>query len=158
MLWLTKGVSIRLLARTAGRTWARCCSGRAIRNSESLRGLRGTLQERRGRGKARAFAGPPSRADVSDGSESFAVSKPCGRWLWLGSRQSRADVSDGSEGFAVPKPCGRIGRERRLCRVKAVRSMAMARFAPKPCGRADGSEGFVVSKPCRRVDRPGGRG
>ena len=40
---------------------------------------------------------PPSRADVSDGSEGFAVSKPCGR----------ADISDGSEGFAVPKPCGR---------------------------------------------------
>ena len=62
---------------------------------------------------------PPSRADVSDGSESFAVSKPCERWLWLdrakavrtmaraGSHQSRADVSDGSEGFAVSKPCGR---------------------------------------------------
>ena len=35
----------------------------------------------------------------------------------------------------APKPCGRIGRERKLCRVKAVRTMAMARFAPKPCGR-----------------------
>ena len=50
----------------------------------------------------------------------------------------------------APKPCGRIGRERRLCRVKAVRTsgqerrlcrvkavrtMAMARFAPKPCGQ-----------------------
>ena len=66
-------------------------------------------------------------ADVSDGSESFAVSKPCGGWLWLGSRQSRADVSDGSEGFAVPKPCGRIGREWRLCRVKAVRTSRQAR-------------------------------
>ena len=65
---------------------------------------------------------PPSRADISDGSESFAVSKPCGRWLWLGSRQSRVDISDGSEGLAVPKPCRRIGRERRLCRVKAVRT------------------------------------
>ena len=67
--------------------------------------------------------------------------------------QSRADESDGSEGFVVLKPCGRIGRERRLCRVKAVRSMAMARFAPKPCRRADRSEGFVVSKPCRRIGR-----
>ena len=141
MLWLTKGVSIRLLARTAGRTWVRCCSGRAIRNSESLRELRGTLQERRGRGKARALPGPlavrtyrtgakalpcQSRADESDGSEGFVGSKPCGRWLRLGSRQSRADVSDGSEGFAVPKPCGRIGRERRLCRVKAVRTSGQA--------------------------------
>ena len=42
-------MSIRLLARTAGRTRARCCSGRTVRNSESLRGLRDTLQERRGR-------------------------------------------------------------------------------------------------------------
>ena len=58
MLWLTKDVSIRLLARTAGRTWVRCCSGRTVRNSESLRGLRCTLQERRGRGKARALLGP----------------------------------------------------------------------------------------------------
>ena len=124
---LTKGVSIRLLARTAGRTWARCCSGKTVRNSESLRGLRCTLQERRGRGKARALPGPPGRADVSDGSESFAMSKPCGRWLWLGSRQSRADVSDGSEGFAVPKPCGRIGRERRLCRAKAVQTSGQER-------------------------------
>ena len=33
MLWLTKGVSIRLLARTAGRTWVRCCSGRTVRNN-----------------------------------------------------------------------------------------------------------------------------
>ena len=65
----------------------------------------------------------PSRADVSDGSESFAVSKPCGRWLWLGSRQCRADVSDGNEGFVVSKPCGRIGRERRLCSVKAERGL-----------------------------------
>ena len=58
MLWLTKGVSIGLLTRTAGRTWVRCCSSRTVRNSESLRGLRCTLQERRGRGKARALLGP----------------------------------------------------------------------------------------------------
>ena len=32
-----------------------------------------------------------------------------------------------------------------------MQTMAMARFAPKPCGRADGSEGFVVSKPCGRI-------
>ena len=44
MLWLIKGVSIWLLARTG----VRCCSGRTVLNSESLRGLRGTLQERRG--------------------------------------------------------------------------------------------------------------
>ena len=58
MLWLTKDVSIRLLARTAGHTWVRCCSSRTVRNSESLRGLRCTLQERWGRGKARALLGP----------------------------------------------------------------------------------------------------
>ena len=112
---LTKGVSIRLLARTAGRTWARCCRGRTVRNSESLRGLRCTLQERRGRGKARALPGPlavrtyrtgakalpcQSRADESDGSEGFAVPKPCGRWLWLGSRQSRADERTGAKALS----------------------------------------------------------
>ena len=55
-----------------------------------------------------------SHVDVSDGSESFAVSKPCGRWLRLGrakavrtlamagSRQSRADVG---YGWVAPKPC-----------------------------------------------------
>ena len=123
MLWLTKGVSIRLLARTAGRTWVRCCSGRTVRNSESLRGLRCTLQERWGRGKVRALLGPlavrtyrtgvkalscQSRADESEG---FVVSKPCGR-------------ADKSEGFVGSKPCG---RERRLCRVKAVRTSGQER-------------------------------
>ena len=43
-----------------------------------------------------------------------------------------------------------------FCRVKAVRTMAMARFAPKPCGRADESEGFVGSKPCGRADKSEG--
>ena len=53
-----------------------------------------------------------SRADVSDGSEGFAVSKPCGRWLWLGrakavrtvtmagSRQSRVEERTGQEAEA----------------------------------------------------------
>ena len=41
-----------------------------------------------------------SRADESDGSEGFVVSKPCGRWLWLGSRQSRADERTGQEAEA----------------------------------------------------------
>ena len=118
MLWLTKDVSIRLLARTAGRTWVRCCSGRTVRNSESLRGLRCTLQERWGRGKARALLGP------------LAV-----RTYWTGvkalSCQSRADErtrakalsgqsrADKSEGFVGSKPCG---QERRLCRVKDERT------------------------------------
>ena len=122
-MWLTRGVSIRLLARTAGRTWVRCCSGRTVRNSESLRGLRCTLQERWGRGKARALLGPlavrtgvkalscQSRADESEG---FVVSKPCGR-------------ADKSEGFVGSKPCGQIRRERRLCRVKAVRTSRQER-------------------------------
>ena len=121
MLWLTKGVSIRLLARTAGRTWVRCCSGRTVCNSESLRGLRCTSQERWGRGKARALLGPLavrtyrtgakalSCQSHADKSEGFVRSKPCGR-------------ADKSEGFVGSKPCGRIGRERRLYRVKAVRT------------------------------------
>ena len=33
--WVNRGVSIELLARTASRTWARCCNARAVRNSES---------------------------------------------------------------------------------------------------------------------------
>ena len=65
----------------------------------------------------------------------------------------------------APKPCGRIGRERKLCRVKAVRTMAMARFAPKPCGRigrerrlcrAKAVRSMAMArfapKPCRRAD------
>ena len=183
MLWLTKGVSIRLLARTAGHTWVRCCSGRTVRNSESLRGLRDTLQERRGRGKARALLGPlavrtyrtgakalsgqsraddgygyipakavwtyqtgvkalsgQSRADESDGSKGFAVPKPCGRWLWLGSCQSRADErtyrtgvkasrqvrrrADRREGEQTGAKASR--QARRLCRVKAVRTSGQA--------------------------------
>ena len=41
--------SIWLLARTASRTWARCCNARVVRNSESLRGLDAALLECRGR-------------------------------------------------------------------------------------------------------------
>ena len=144
MLWLTKDISIRLLARTAGRTWVRCCSSRTVRNSESLRGLRCTLQERRGRGKARALLGPlavrtyrtgvkalscQSRADESEG---FVGSKPCGR-------------ADKCEGFVVSKPCGRAHRSEGF-------------VGSKPCGRSDGNEGFVGSKPCGRADRPEGQG
>ena len=144
MLWLTKGLSIRLLARTAGRTWVRCCSGRTVRNGESLRGLRCTFQERRGRGKARALLGPlavrtyrtgvkalscQSRADESEG---FVVSKPWGR-------------ADGNEGFVGSKPCGRADGNEGF-------------VGSKPCGRTDGNEGFVGSKPCGRADWPEGRG
>ena len=78
MLWLTKGVSTRLLARTAGRTWVRCCSGWTVCNSELLRGLRCTLQERRGRGKARALLGPLAVRTYRTGAKAL----PC---------QSRAD-------------------------------------------------------------------
>ena len=45
---LTGGVSIWLLARTASRTSARCCNARAVRNSESSRGLHAALLERLG--------------------------------------------------------------------------------------------------------------
>ena len=62
--------------------------------------------------------------------------------------QSRADVSDGSEGFALSKPYGRIGQERRLCRVKAVRTMAKAEPRQSRADVSDGNEGFAVSKPC----------
>ena len=69
MLWLTKGVLIRLLARTG----VRCCSGRAIRNSESFRELRGTLQERQGRGKARALPDPLAMGTYQTGAKAL----PC---------------------------------------------------------------------------------
>ena len=129
MLWLTKDVSIRLLARTAGRTWVRCCSGRTVRNRESLRGLRCTLQERWGRGKARALLGPLAVRTYRRGVKALSC-------------QSRADES---EGFVGSKPCGRSdGNEGFVW--------------SKPCGRADKSEGFVGSKPCGRADRPEGRG
>ena len=141
MLWLTWGVSTWSLARTAGRTWVRCCSGRTVRNSESLRGLRCTLQERRGRGKARALLGPLAvrmyRTGVKALScQSRADERTRAKALLY---QSRADKSEGNEGFVGSKPCGRerrlcrvkakrtSGRERRLCRVKAVRTSGQVR-------------------------------
>ena len=129
MLWLTKDESIRLLARTAGRTWVRCCSGRTVCNSESLRGLRCTLQERGGRGKARALLGPLVVRTYRTGVKALSC-------------QSRADES---EGFVVSKPCGRADKSEGF-------------VGSKPCGRADGNEGFVGAKPCGRADRPEGRG
>ena len=44
-------MSIWLLARTASRTWARCCNARAVRKNESLRGLDAVLRERRGQSR-----------------------------------------------------------------------------------------------------------
>ena len=129
MLWLTKDVSIRLLARTAGRTWVRCCSGRTVRNSESLRGLRCTLQERWGRGKARALLGPLAVRTYRTGVKALSC-------------QSRADES---EGFVVSKPCERADKSEGF-------------VGSKLCGRSDVNESFVGSKPCGRSDRPEGRG
>ena len=106
MLWLTKGVSIRLLARTAGRTWVRRCSGRTVRNSESLRGLRCTLQERRGLGKARALLGPLAVRTYRTWAKALSGPKPCGR-------------ADKSEGFVGSKAVRTSGQERRLCRVQS---------------------------------------
>ena len=108
MLWLTKGVSIGLLTRTMGRTWVRCCSGRTVRNSESLRGLRCTLQERRGRGKARALLGPLAVRTYRTGVKAL-------------SSQSRANERTRAKLCRV-KAVRTSGRERRLCRVKAVRA------------------------------------
>ena len=85
--------------------------------------------------------------------------------------QSRPDVSDGSDGCVAPKLYGRIGRELRLCRVKAVRTIAKANQR-RSC--TDDIEGFAVLKPYghigrklrlsrakalhKRADRPGGQG
>ena len=102
MLWLTRGVSIRLLARTAGRTWVRCCSGRTVRNSEALRGLRCTLQERWGRGKARALLGPLAVRTYRTGvkalsSQSRADERTRAKAL---SGQSRADERTGAKALS----------------------------------------------------------
>ena len=108
---LTGGVLIGFLARTAGRTWAGCCSGRTVRNSESLRGLRCTVQERRVRGKARALLGPLAVRTYRTGTKAL----PC---------QSRAD---NGYGYVRAKAVRTSGRERRLCRVKAVRASGQER-------------------------------
>ena len=63
-------MSIWLLARTASRTWARCCNARAVRNSESLRGLHATLRERRGRNQCWQFGRVES-------SELVTKNEPC---------------------------------------------------------------------------------
>ena len=117
MLWLTKDAPIRLLSRTAGRTWVRCCRGRTARNSESLRGLRYTLQERRGRGKARALLGPLAVRTYLTGTKAL----PC---------QSRADERTRAKALPCPKPCGRADENEGFA-------------VSKPCERADENEGFV---------------
>ena len=122
---LTGGVSAWFLARTAGRTWASCCSGRTVRNSESLRGLRCTLQECRGRGKARALLGPLAVRTYQTGTKAL----PCQSRVNERTRakalsgKSRADERIRAKALSGPKPCG---RERRLCRVKAVRTRTKA--------------------------------
>ena len=57
---------------------------------------------------AKALSGQ-RRADESDGSEGFAVPKPCGRWLWLGSRQSRADERIGAKALSCQSRADRPG-------------------------------------------------
>ena len=109
-------MSTWFLARTAGRTWASCCSGRTVLNSESLRGLRCTLQECRGRGKARALLGPLAVWTYRTGTKTL----PCGQWLWLGS-------SGRERRLCRVKAVWASGRERRLCRVKAVRTSGRER-------------------------------
>ena len=127
MLWLTKDISIRLLARTAGRTWVRCCSGRTVCNSESLRGLRCTLQERGGRGKARALLASLAVRTYRTGVKALSC-------------QSRADESGRERRLCRVKAVRTIGRERRLCWVKAVRSSRRERRicrvkAMRTCGQ-----------------------
>ena len=172
MLWLTKDISIRLLARTAGRTWVRCCSGRTVRNSESLHGLRCTLQERRGRGKARALLGPlavrtyrtgvkalscQSRADDRTGTKALSgLSRADERTRTKAlSGQSRADERTGRKALS-----GQSRADERT-RAKALSGQSRADesegfVVSKPCGRADGSEGFVGSKPSGRADESEG--
>ena len=53
------------------------------------------------------------------------------------SGQSRAVESDGNKGFVGSKPYGRVGREQRLCRVKAVRTSRTGTKAFSGQSRAD---------------------
>ena len=126
MLWLTKGVSVGLLTRTAGRMWVRCCSGRTVRNSESLRGLRCTLQERRGRGKARALLGPLAVRTYRTGVKALSSPKPCGRERRL-CRVKAVRAIGLVRRLCRVKAVRTSGRERRLCRGKAVRTSGWER-------------------------------
>ena len=145
MLWLTGGVSIGFLARTAGRTWAGCCSGRTVRNSESLRGLRCTLQECRGRGKARALLGPLAVRTYRTGVKALSYQSRADERTRAKalSGQSRADERTSAKALSGPKPCGWANENEGF-------------VGAKPCGRADESEGFVGLKPCERADRSEG--
>ena len=159
MLWLTKGASIGLLTRTTGRTWVRCCSGRTVRNSESLRGLRCTLQERRGRGKARALLGPLAVRTYRTGTkalprQSRANERTRAKAL---SGQSRADERTSAKALSGQSRAGeRTGMKALSGQSRADENEGFV--GAKPCGRADSSEGFVGSKPSCRADRPEGRG
>ena len=163
---LNGGGSIWFLARTAGRTWASCCSGRTVRNSESLRGLRDTLQGRRGRVRLWQLGRVVSGELVTKTEPCLSVTdqvKGLRPWLRFAEieRTSRGKAralschlavrtyrtgakalpcqssADDGYGWVVPKPCGRWPW---LGRAKAVRTMTMA--------------GSRQS----RADRPGGRG
>ena len=131
MLWLTKGVSIRLLARTAGRTWVRCCSGRTVRNRESLRGLRCTLQERRGLGKARALLGPLAVRTYRTGVKALSCPKPCGRERRLCRVQSRADERTRAKALSGQSRAVERTRAKALsgqsCAVERTRAKALSR-------------------------------
>ena len=67
---------------------------------------------------------PPSRADVTRRKLRLCRVKAVRTIAMAESRLSRADVSDGSEGFAVSKPYGHIGRELRLSRAEALHKRA----------------------------------
>ena len=127
MLWLTKGVSIRLLACMAGRTWVRCCSGRTVRNSESLRGLHDTLQECRGRGKARALLGPLAVWTYRTGAKALSCqSRADERTYRTGAKalsgQSRADERTGAKALSCQSRADeRTGAKALSCQSRADR-------------------------------------
>ena len=116
-LWRYVVVNQGYIDPVAGRTWVRFCSGRTVRNSESLRGLCRTLQERWGRGKARVLLGPLAVRTYRTGTKAL----PC---------QSRANKRTRAKALS--------GKSR-----ADERTRAKALSGPKPCGRADESEGFV---------------
>ena len=124
-----------------------CCSGRTVRNSESLRGLRCTSQECRGRGKARALLGPLAERTYRTGTKVLPcqsrANKRTGAKALSG--QSRAGERTRAKVLSGPKPCGWANENEGF-------------VGAKPCGRADGNEGFVGAKPCWRADRPWSRG
>ena len=127
---LTGGVSIWLLSRTVSRAWARCYNDRAVRNSESLRGLHAVLLERRGQNRC-------SQLVRVESSELGTKAEPC---------LSTTDQVNSGENMA--KVCQALTHTKSSEQIGRARALSY----PEPCRHiVYGSYGFAVSKPCRHI-------